>query len=193
MEREESQISLTEGLKEGLSTRIVAKKVGCSQSAIAKIWIKFKHTGIHLKEKRKGHSKKTSKREDLKLKSFCFQNCKHTSTAMKTKWAEAGVDVYTRTVWNRLREMEFSYRKAKRKPALKTAQQKKHLQWDKNKCTFTVDDKEKVIFSDESRICVGHGDDAETFVWRWGNETYWDGCNKKQVKFLMSVLIWAFM
>ena len=62
--------------------------------------------------------------------------------------------------------MGFSNREAKRKPDLKIAQQKKGLQWAKNKCTWTVDDCEKVIFSNESRICVGHGDDAGTFVWR---------------------------
>lgn len=112
---------------------------------------------------------------------------------MKTKWAEAGVDVCARTVRNRLRDMEFSYRKAKRKPALTTAQKKKRLQWAKNKCTWTVDDWEEVIFSDKSRICVGHGDDAGTFVWRRGNEAYSDGCIKKQIKFPTSVLIWACM
>ena len=75
----------------------------------------------------------------------------------------------------------FSYRKAKRKTALTTSQKKKCLQWVKNKCTWAVDDWEKVIFSDESRIYVGHGDDAGTFVCRRGNEAYLDDCIKKQV------------
>ena len=57
-------------------------------------------------------------------------------------------------------EMKFSYRKAKRKSALTTAQTKKLLQWAKNKYTGTIDDWENVIFSDEARICAGHGDDA---------------------------------
>ena len=68
-ERISQESSLTfKLLKEGLSTRIVAKQVGYSQSAIAKIWIKYKHTRIHSKEKCKGRPKKTSKRDDLKLK-----------------------------------------------------------------------------------------------------------------------------
>ena len=82
-----------------------------------------------MKEKLKGHPRKTSKLDYRKLKSLCLKNGKHTSTVMKTKWAEAGFDVCARTVRNRLREMGFSYRKAKRKPALTTAQKKKHLQW----------------------------------------------------------------
>ena len=61
-------------LKEGLSTRIVAKQVGCFQSAIAKIWLKCKHSMIHLKEKSKGLPRKKSKLDDSNLKSFCLQN-----------------------------------------------------------------------------------------------------------------------
>ena len=79
---------------------------------------------------------------------------------------EADVDVCDRTVRNRHREMGFSYRKNKKKLALKAAQKKKCLQWATNKCTWTVNDWEKLIFSDESQIFVGHGDDAGTFVWR---------------------------
>ena len=78
-----------------------------------------------MKEKLKGHPRKASKLDYGILKSLCHQNGKHTSTVMKTKWVEAGVDVCSRTVRNRLREMGFSYRKAKRKPALTTAQKKK--------------------------------------------------------------------
>ena len=105
----------------------------------------------------------------------------------------SSIDVCARAVRNWLWDMGFSYKKVKRKTALKTAQKKKWLQWAKNKCTWTVDDWEKIIFSDESRIYVGHGDDAETFVWRRGNEAYSDGWIKKQIKFLTSVFIWDCM
>ena len=81
-----------------------------------------------MKEKRKGHPRKTSKLDYQKLKSLCFQNGKHSLTVLKTKWVEASVDVCARTVGNRHREMGFSYRMAKRKPALRTAQKKKCLQ-----------------------------------------------------------------
>uniref|UniRef100_A0A3B1JS01 Uncharacterized protein n=1 Tax=Astyanax mexicanus TaxID=7994 RepID=A0A3B1JS01_ASTMX len=33
----------------------------------------------------------------------------------------------------------------------------------------------KVIFSDESRICIGQGDDAGTFVWCRSSEIYEEG------------------
>ena len=49
---------------------------------------------------------------------------------------------------------------------MKAAQKKKCLQWAKNKCTWTVDDWEKVIFSDKTQIYIGRGDDAGTFIWK---------------------------
>ena len=69
---------------------------------------------------------------------------------MKNKWAETGVNVCDRTVRNRLNEMRFTYRKAKRKPALTPKQKKTRLQWAKEKQSWSVDDWMKVKFSDES-------------------------------------------
>ncbi|XP_053499736.1 ganglioside-induced differentiation-associated protein 1-like 1 isoform X1 [Ictalurus furcatus] len=51
----------------------------------------------------------------------------------------------------------------------------------------------KVIFSDESRMCIGQGDDAGTFVWCRTNETDKDDCLKKTIKFPHSLMIWGFM
>ncbi|CAI9615191.1 unnamed protein product [Staurois parvus] len=44
-----------------------------------------------------------------------------------------------------------------------------------------------VIFSDESRICIGQGDDAITFVWCCSNEMYKDDCLKKTCKVSQSL------
>uniref|UniRef100_A0A4W6E2X4 Transposase Tc1-like domain-containing protein n=1 Tax=Lates calcarifer TaxID=8187 RepID=A0A4W6E2X4_LATCA len=98
-------------LKEGKSSRSVAKDVGCSQSAVSKIW-----------------TKKTSKRQDRKLKAICLENRKCTAKQMRNKWEETGVNVCDRTVRNRLKEMGF-----KRKPPLTPKQKKPRLQWAKEK------------------------------------------------------------
>uniref|UniRef100_A0A672F7J6 Transposase Tc1-like domain-containing protein n=1 Tax=Salarias fasciatus TaxID=181472 RepID=A0A672F7J6_SALFA len=62
--------------------------VGCSQSAVLKIWTKYKQHG------------KTSKCPDKQLNQ------------MKKKWEEAGVNICDKTVQHRLKEMGFSSRKA---------------------------------------------------------------------------------
>ncbi|CAJ0964526.1 unnamed protein product [Ranitomeya imitator] len=98
-----------------------------------------------------------------------------------------------RTVRNRLKEMGFTYRKVKRKPSLTPKQKKTRLQWAKEKQSWTVDDWMKVLFSDESRICIGQGDDAGTFVWCRSNEIYKDDCLKRTCKFPQSLMIWGCM
>uniref|UniRef100_A0A3B5PSX5 Transposase Tc1-like domain-containing protein n=1 Tax=Xiphophorus maculatus TaxID=8083 RepID=A0A3B5PSX5_XIPMA len=152
-------------LEEGNPSRMVAKDVGCSQSAVSKIWTKYKQHGMVVKAKRTGRPRKTSKRQDKQLKAICLENRKSTTKQMKHKWEEVGVNVCDRTVRNRLKEMGFQYRKAKRKPALTPKHKRTRLQWAKERQSWTVDDWMKVVFSDESRICIGQGDDAGTFVW----------------------------
>lgn len=180
-------------LEEGNATRMVAKDVGCSQSAVSKIWTKYKQHGKVVKVKRTGRPRKTSKRHDKQLKAICLENRRCTTRQMKKKWEEAGVKVCDRTVQNRLKEMGFSYRKAKRKPSLTLKQKRTRLQWAKERQSWTVNDWMKVIFSDESRICIGQGDDAGTFVWCCSSEIYKDDCLKKTSKFPQSLMIWGCM
>uniref|UniRef100_A0A672SN36 Transposase Tc1-like domain-containing protein n=1 Tax=Sinocyclocheilus grahami TaxID=75366 RepID=A0A672SN36_SINGR len=104
-------------LQEENPSRRVAKEVGCSQSAISKIWCKYKQNGKVTKGKHTGRPRKTSK--------------KCTTKQMKHKWAETGC-VCDRTIRNRLNEMRFKYRKVKRKPALTPKQKKTRLQRKKD-------------------------------------------------------------
>uniref|UniRef100_A0A3B5AUW2 Transposase Tc1-like domain-containing protein n=1 Tax=Stegastes partitus TaxID=144197 RepID=A0A3B5AUW2_9TELE len=124
-------------LKVGKSSRIVAKDVGCSQSAVSKIWTKYKQHGKAVKGKHTGKPRKTSKCQDRKLQAICLENRKCTTKQMRNKWAETGVNV------------------SKRKPSSTRKQKKNRLQWAKEYQSWTVDDWMKVIFSDESRICIG--------------------------------------
>ncbi len=86
--------------------------------------------------------------------------------------------------------MRFTYRKIKQKPALTPKPKKTWLQWAKEKQLWSVHDWMKAIFSDESRICIGQGDDAGTFVWCRSNEMYKDECLKKTTK-PNSFMIWG--
>lgn len=135
-------------LEEGKSSRNVAKDVGCSQSAVSKIWTKYQQHGKIVKGKRSGRPRKTSMRQDQKLKALCLENQKCTAKQMRNKWAQTGARVSDRTVRNRLAEMGFSYRKAKRKPVLTYKHKKARLRWAKERQSWTVDDWMKVIFTD---------------------------------------------
>uniref|UniRef100_A0A672Y5E8 Transposase Tc1-like domain-containing protein n=1 Tax=Sphaeramia orbicularis TaxID=375764 RepID=A0A672Y5E8_9TELE len=145
--------------KEGKSSRNVAKDAGCSQSAVSKIWTKYKQHGKAVKGKHTGRPRKTSNRQDRKLKAICLENRKCTAKQMRNKWEEAGVNVCDRTVRNRLKEMGYTYRKTKRKPSLTPKQKKNRLQWAKEKQSWTVDDWRKVIFDLPSKPSnTQHGD-----------------------------------
>uniref|UniRef100_A0A3B5QVP4 Transposase Tc1-like domain-containing protein n=1 Tax=Xiphophorus maculatus TaxID=8083 RepID=A0A3B5QVP4_XIPMA len=61
----------------------------------------------------------------------------NTTKQMKHKWEEVGVNVCDRTVRNRLKEMGFQYRKAKRKPALTPKHKRTRLQWAKERLMKT--------------------------------------------------------
>ena len=66
---------------------------------------------------------------------------------------------------NRLNEMGVTLRKAKGKLLLTPKEKKIRLQRAKEKQPWTVDVCVKEIFSAESLICIGQGDEAGTFVW----------------------------
>ncbi|XP_069611187.1 gastrula zinc finger protein XlCGF53.1-like [Ranitomeya imitator] len=103
-------------LKEGKSSRNVAKDVGCSQSAVSKIWAKYKQHGKVVKGKHTGRPRKTSKHQDQKLEAICLQNSlqnsKCTTKQMRNEWEETGVNVCDRTVRNRLKEMGIYIQKS---------------------------------------------------------------------------------
>uniref|UniRef100_A0A3P9PNQ9 Transposase Tc1-like domain-containing protein n=1 Tax=Poecilia reticulata TaxID=8081 RepID=A0A3P9PNQ9_POERE len=134
LETKERIVKLLEG---GNPSSMVAKDVGCSQSAVSQIWTKCKQHGIVVKAKCTGRPRKTSKRQDKQLKAICLENRKITTKQMKHKWEEAGVNVCDRTVRNRLKDMGFQYRKAKQKPALAPKHKKTRLQWAKERQSWT--------------------------------------------------------
>lgn len=100
-------------------------------------------------------------------------NRKCRTKQMKNKQAETEVNVCDRTL--RKKTKWDLYTENPNEAAL-TPKQKKRFQWLKKKQSLTVDDYIKVIFSDESHICIGQGHDPETFVWCRSNETYKDDC-----------------
>uniref|UniRef100_A0A672I151 Transposase Tc1-like domain-containing protein n=1 Tax=Salarias fasciatus TaxID=181472 RepID=A0A672I151_SALFA len=117
--------------------------VGCSQSAVSKIWTEYKQHGKVVKVRRTGRPRKTSKCQEKQLKAICLENRKCTKRQMKKKWEEAGVNVCGRTVQNRLKEMGFSYRKATRKPSLTLKQKRTRLRWAKERFTFLKKEEEE--------------------------------------------------
>uniref|UniRef100_A0A8C5GL78 Uncharacterized protein n=1 Tax=Gouania willdenowi TaxID=441366 RepID=A0A8C5GL78_GOUWI len=73
-------------LKEGKSSRNVAKDVGCSQSGVSKIWTKYKQHGKVVKGKHTGKRRKTSKRTNgRKLESTSDRTLSLTPKQKRTR------------------------------------------------------------------------------------------------------------
>ena len=79
------------------------------------------------------------------------------------KCVETGVNVYDNckklAEWNGIH-----IEKSQTKPVLTHKLKKMKLKWSKEKQTWCVDNWMKVIFSNESRICIGQGNDVGTLV-----------------------------
>ncbi len=84
------------------------------------------------------------------------------------------------------------FRKRATKPLLKQKHRQKHLAWAKKKKSWTVAQRSKVFFSDESTFGISFGNQGPR-VWRKSGETQNPCCLKSSVKFTQSVIIWAAM
>ena len=51
----------------------------------------------------------------------------------------------------------------------------------------------KVVFSDESRICVGPVNISGIFVWKQKGEEYGGYCSQTKLKFPTSIMMWGCM
>ncbi len=84
------------------------------------------------------------------------------------------------------------FRKRATKPLLNQRQRQKHLTWAVEKKNWTVAQRSKVLFSDESKFCISFGNQGPR-VWRKSGEAQNPCCLKSGVKFPQSVMIWAAM
>ncbi len=125
----------------------------------------------------------TSNRDDRKLENTVKQSLfKHLGELHK-KWTEAGVSASRVTTLRHLQEKSYQ-------PLLKQKHRQKHLTWAKEKKNWTVAQRSKVLFSDESQFCISFGNQGPR-VWRKSGEAQHPRYLKSSVKFPQSVMIWA--
>ncbi len=171
----------------------MSNTVGCALSTVNYVWKKFKNTGNVDNCPRSGRPRKTSKTQDRSLRRICLKSRKSTSKQMNAEWKKCKTHVCDRTVRNRLNEMGYLFCKAKTKPLLTKQYRLQRLRWARQHRNWGVDDWKAVIFSDESRVCVGSGDGAGRFVWRRSTEKFSEECLLRKQKFAASIMVWGCM
>uniref|UniRef100_A0A9J7ZEG3 Transposase Tc1-like domain-containing protein n=1 Tax=Cyprinus carpio carpio TaxID=630221 RepID=A0A9J7ZEG3_CYPCA len=167
--------------KEGKPQTLIAKEVGCSQSAVSKD-VNRKLSG----RKMCGRKRCTTNRENRSLMRIVKQNRFKNLSELHKEWTEAGVKVSRATTHRRVKEFGYSCRIPLVKPLLRC------LTWAKEKKNWTVAQWSKVLFSEESKFCISFGNQGPR-VWRKGGEAHSPSCLKSSVKFPQSVMIWGAM
>ncbi len=160
--------------KEGKQQTLIAKEAGCSQSAVSK------HVNRKLSGRKKcGRKRWTTNQENRIFMRIVKQNRFKNLGKLHKKWTEAGVKASRATTHRRVEEFGYSCHQ-------------RRLTWAKEKKNWTVFQRSKVLFSDESKFCISFGNQGPR-VWRKGGEAHSPSCLKSSVKFPQSVIIWGAM
>ncbi len=121
----------------------------------------------------------TTNRENHSLMRIVKQNRFKNLGELHKEWTEAGVKASRATTHRCVKKFGYSCRQ-------------RRLTWAKEKKNWTVAQWSKVLFSDESKICILFGNQGPR-VWRKGGEAHRTSCLKSSVKFPQSVKIWGAM
>lgn len=173
--------------KEGKPQKVIAKEVGCSQSAVSK-HINRRSCG----REKCGRKRCTSSRDDRSLERIVRKRPFKSVGDFHKEWTEAGVSASRATTHRRILDMGFKCRIPLVKPLLNNKQRQRRLTWAKEKQTWSAAQWSKVLFSDESKFCISFGNQGPR-VWRKNGEAHTARCLKSSVKFPQSVLIWGAM
>ena len=142
-------------------------------------------------KKRCGRKKCTSNWDNSTLERIAKQNQFKNVGEIHEEWTAAGVGASRTSMHRRMQVMGFSCCIACIKSLLNTRQRQKRLARAKDKKEWTAADWPKVMFSDESKICM-FGNQGPR-VWRKRGEAQNPCCLRWSVKFPQSVMVWGAM
>ncbi len=170
----------------------IARKFGVSAKTVYRLSSKqLLHKPIEADRIGKcGRKRCTTFREDRVIIRTARENRKLSCLdELKKKISERGVEVTIATLRRRFRQFGFIARKPPRKPMLTPAMIKKRISWAKMYKNWTMEDWNKVIFSDESTFVIL--DDKSQFVRRRKGEELHEDCVVSTVKHPTFVMMWG--
>jgi len=103
------------------------------------------------------------------------------ATRLAEDWEQSGVHASSRTVRRRLCSLGLNGRVARAKPLLTASQKARRLAFAKRYASWTAEDWEKVLWTDESPFSI-FGECGKTYVRRRVGEEYDEQCLKPTVK-----------
>ena len=177
---------------EGYKLEDIAKKLGISLKGVHYTLTRHGDTGSIKDKHRSGRPKCTTAQEDKYIRVSSLMNRRLTAPEIAASLnSTRQTPVCTDTVRRRLRSVGLMGRVAKKKPLLRSANRKKRLQWARDHKNWSIDDWNRVLWTDESKFEV-FGSKRRTFVRRRSNEKMLDACLTPSVKHGGgNVMIWG--
>ena len=177
MNRKKCETSLSEReiivklFKEGKSERKIGTIIGRSRSTIQYILKKFKEENMIINKARSGRPRKLTSREETSIVRAVKKNPQISGPELRENVQSAsGKVVSVDTVQRVLHRASFKSRKSRRKPWINATNRKKRLQFAKKYVSKPEEFWKRVIFTDETKICVF--DAPRRNVWRRPNTAY---------------------
>jgi transposase len=170
-------------LEVGTTTAQVARNFKCHPKAIRELKKKFISTGSVKDRPRSGRPRKTSSREDRRIKFTSLNNRKLTAKAMALKQDSSFTKnrVSVSLIKRRLKAAGLPARVARKKPLLSEANIMRRYEWAKDHLNWTTEDWKKVLFSDESPFTLFQTG-GKIYVRRRADEAYLPQCLNPTVK-----------
>lgn len=176
----------------GDSYAIIASKVLIPRSTVQYIIEKYKKTKCIANLSGRGRKRKTTAAVDRIIQRKIKVDRRKSASAVKSEIEkELSVSLHANTVRNRLHEIGFYGRVARKKPLVNKVNREKRVTYAKTMMKMPFDYWKQVLWSDESKFNMFRSD-GKTMVWRTTTEEFDPKCTVPTVKHGGgSVMIWG--
>jgi transposase len=170
----------------GKSNRWIAEKLSRCHTTIGRFLQKYDETGMISRVEGSGRKRKTTVRDDRLIVRSVKK--KRTTSADDIK-KELNLTLCEQTIRNRIHECGFSSCFTLKKNFVNERNRKLRLKWAKNYVSWTIDQWNNVLWSDESPFLLRYA--GRIRVWRQRNERYKEFCLKGTVKHDIKINVWG--
>ncbi|CAF3935129.1 unnamed protein product [Rotaria sp. Silwood1] len=180
--------------RNGDSIRDIVKKVDLPRSTVHSIIQKWNATGSIINRIGRGRKRLTSSRIDRIIHRKIISNrrtsASRVSLDLKNNYE---TDMTPQTIRNRMHEIGYNGRIARKKPLIKKSNRYKRVLWAREHLSKSKEFWNSVLWSDESKFNI-FGSDGRQVVWRQPYEAMKRECLKPTVKYGEgSIIVWGCM
>ncbi len=179
----------------GSSLREVAQHYNVNTKTIRRLMVKHRESGSVDDKPRSGRPKVTTERQDRYLVITALRNRKQTAkelnNSLQNTVPPGARRISCQTVRRRLHGVHLHARKMIKKPHLLRRHKQARLTWSQTHANWRIVNWNKVLFSDEVRICLKQIDGRRR-VWRRTGEQHLEQCAEPKTAFGGgSIMLWA--